>query len=138
MTASAAAKPVRLYDKLPGFLDGSVLAEICDGETVVGTAALVFPVYGTDSELTDATTIGRQAKPAASRQFHRMPVETYNFHSCVKKNTAEHPVDLIGLCLEGGQPNRKHRPLRSRRPVGHGAVRRRILRRFRARLYKNI
>ena len=41
-----ADKDLTIFDKLPAFIDGSVTAEIYDGEEKIGEAVLVFPAFG--------------------------------------------------------------------------------------------
>ena len=41
-----ADKDLTIFDKLPAFIDGSITAEIYDGEEKIGEAVLVFPAFG--------------------------------------------------------------------------------------------
>ena len=94
VTTEVSAKPVTIFGNIPAYIDGSVIAEICDGDNVVGRAAMVFPLYGTDSRLIIGTKFGEYARYA--RCFNGLEITSYNFVG--GKELDPHKTELIGMC----------------------------------------
>lgn len=50
VTTIVRAKPFKIFGDVPAVVDGTIVANIYDGDKVIGTAQMVLPTYGTEME----------------------------------------------------------------------------------------
>lgn len=92
VSVSVTADPkLQIFDHLPAFVDGSLVAEIFDGETKIGEAVLVFPILGSICYWMD------------EKQTH----DGYLHVRGLKKEVGK-PVQLTGMCLSCGEPDKTY------------------------------
>ena len=107
-------KKVTIFDNTPAYLDGSVVANIYNGEKKIGQAIMVFPAYGTNSWV-DYCNYAGDAK-GFSHKFKSRYLVKYDYCTGVfdrgQKNYKDsQPVtSLIGMCPFCGEPGK---PLRA-------------------------
>mgnify|MGYP000334545418 FL=1 len=89
VTAKVTSDPkLQIFDHLSAFVDGSLIAEIFDGERKIGEAIMVFPMFGSLSYHMDEHTL-----------------KDGSVHIRGLKKSLGTPVTLTGMCLFCGKPN---------------------------------
>ncbi|MGI6031019.1 MAG: hypothetical protein ACOX7F_05910 [Eubacteriales bacterium] len=114
VTTEMFAKPVTIFGDTPAYLDGSVIANIYDGEKRIGQAIMVFPAYGTNSWV-DYCTYAGEAEGFTHRFKSRYLVK-YDYCTGVfervlnnKPNKEAKPsTSLIGMCPFCGKPDKTY------------------------------
>ncbi len=86
-----ADKDLTIFDKLPAFIDGSVTAELYDGEKKIGEAVLVFPAFGSMTYRLDEKYYKDGFLAVKGLQIERGK-----------------PVKLEGMCLSCGEKGRAY------------------------------
>lgn len=114
VTTEMFAKPVTIFGNTPAYLDGSVVANIYDGERRIGQATMVFPAYGTNSWV-DNCFYAKKAEGFTHR-FKGHYVVKYDYCTGVFERERNNKADedaapstsLIGMCLFCGQPGKTY------------------------------
>lgn len=112
VTTEMSCKKVTIFDNTPAYLDGSVVANIYDGEKNIGQAIMVFPAYGTNSWV-DYCNYAGDAK-GFSHKFKSRYLVKYDYCTGVfdrgQKNYKDsQPVtSLIGMCPFCGEPGKTY------------------------------
>lgn len=114
VTTEMSCKKVTIFGSTPAYLDGSVVANIYDGEKKIGQAVMVFPAYGTNSWV-DYCNYAGDAE-GFTRKFKSRYLVKYDYCTGVfdrgqnKKNNKDEPphTSLIGMCPFCGKPGKTY------------------------------
>lgn len=114
VTTEMSCKKVTIFGSTPAYLDGSVVANIYDGEKKIGQAVMVFPAYGTNSWV-DYCNYAGDAE-GFTRKFKSRYLVKYDYCTGVfdrgqnkKNNKDENPhTSLIGMCPFCGKPGKTY------------------------------
>lgn len=118
VTTEMSCKKITIFDNIPAYLDGSVVANIYDGEERIGQAIMVFPAYGTDSKVDYCSYAGKAE--GFTHKFKGRYLVKYDFCTGVfdkkenkgqkkkKDEDAEPSTSLIGMCPFCGKPSKTY------------------------------